>query len=192
VRPGVTESSPIGAVGLTPEERRWLHDKYERLAAEEGQLSASRTAYFATIGAVLFTGFVVLIANLLNQPLLFVLAATLLGALGLLISGVWTLLLHRTNDAQTMWREAALRLEEVAPPFSVALESRVTLRSGAYIPVDLNRPFQMHATRFSPDNPITWFDRFSPFRLVEVMPITLLAMWATVLGSVWLWYLVLR
>jgi hypothetical protein len=188
----VSGSPPAGAGGLTLEERRWLHDKYERLAAEEGQLSASRTAYFATIGAVLFTGFVVLIANLLSQPFVFALATTLLGALGVLIASVWTLLLHRTNDAQTMWREAALRLEEVAPPITPALAAVITLRTGATLPVDLNRPFQMHSARFSPNNPITWFDRFNPFRLMEVMPISLLVIWGAVLVLVWVWFLVVR
>ena len=41
---------------LSESELRWLHDKYERLASEEGQLTASRTSYFAAIGTVLVTG----------------------------------------------------------------------------------------------------------------------------------------
>ncbi|MCI4365674.1 MAG: hypothetical protein L3K10_06410 [Thermoplasmata archaeon] len=174
---------------LTTEERRWLHDKYERLAAEEGQLSGSRTAYFATIGAVLLTGLVVLFANLLSHPIELALGATLLGGLGVLISIVWVLLLHRTNDAQAMWREAALRLEEIAPPVAPGLGSRVTLRSGATIPVDLAGPYHMHQARFSPANPISALDRVNPSRLTETMPLSLLVIWAAVLVVVWSWYL---
>ncbi len=183
---------PPHAAALDPEQRRWLHDKYERLSAEESQLSASRTAYFATIGAVLLTGLVVLIADLLGQPILFAVAATLLASLGILTSAVWTFLLHRTNDAQAMWREAALHLEQLAPPVPVPVPSIVTLRSSASLPVDLSAPYTMHAIRFSPTNQISWLDRFNPNRLMEVMPITLLVIWDAVLIVVWTWYLLWR
>ena len=173
---------------LSPEERRWLHDKYERLSAEEGQLSATRTAYFATIGAVLLTGLVVLIADLLAVPSLFVVAATLLASLGVLTSTVWTFLLHRTNDAQAMWREAAQHLETAAPPIAVELPSTVTLRSRSTLPVDLRSPYQMHAIRFSAARPISYLDRFNPSRLMEVMPMTLLVIWVAVLSLVWGWF----
>ncbi len=172
---------------LDPEQRRWLHDKYERLSEEESQLSASRTAYFATIGAVLLTGLVVLIADLLGTALLFAISATLLASLGILTSTVWTVLLHRTNDAQAMWREAALHLEQVAPPITVDLPSQVTLRSSATLPVDLGTPYRMHEIRFSPDSHISWLDRFNPSRMMEVMPITLLVIWGSVLVLVWGW-----
>ncbi|MCI4373098.1 MAG: hypothetical protein L3K02_05590 [Thermoplasmata archaeon] len=174
---------------LDPGERRWLHDKYERLAAEEGQLSASRTAYFATIGAVLLTGIVVILADLLSQPILFAIAASLLSSLGILTSAVWTVLLHRTNDAQAMWREAALHLEQVAPPVTVSVPSQVTLRSSATLPVDLSAPYRMHVVRFSSTNHISYLDRFNPNRLMEVMPVTLLVIWNAVLVLVWGWYL---
>jgi hypothetical protein len=177
------------AIGtLTPDQSRWLHDKYERLSAEESGLSASRTAYFATIGAVLLTGFVVLMADLLGEPALFAIAATLLASLGILTSAVWAVLLHRTNDAQAMWREAALHLEQLAPPVPTSLPSTVTLRSSATLPVDLGKPYVMHTIRFSPTNPISWMDRFNPSRLMEVMPLTLLAIWDAVLLLVWGWY----
>jgi hypothetical protein len=185
----VPDATPSTA-SLSFEERRWLHDKYERLSAEEGQLSASRTAYFATIGAVLLTGFVVLIADLLQIRDLFAVAATLLAALGILTSSVWTVMLHRTNDAQAMWREAALRLEELAPPLPVSIPSRITLRSKDTIPVDLNGPYRMHLARFSAVNPISWLDRFNPNRLMEVMPLSLLTIWGAVLVVVWTWFLV--
>jgi len=177
---------------LDSEQLRWLHDKYERLAAEEGQLSASRTAYFAAIGTVLLTGLVVLIADLLSTAFLFAIAATLLASLGILTSTVWAVLLHRTNDAQAMWREAALHLEQVAPPVPVPVPSLVTLRSTATLPVDLSAPYRMHAVRFSPSNQISWLDRFDPSHLMEVMPLTLLAIWNAVLVLVWGWYLLGR
>jgi hypothetical protein len=185
---------PIGRVdgSLEPDQRRWLHDKYERLSAEESQLSAGRTAYFAAIGTVLLTGLVVILADLLGNLFLFAVAATLLASLGILTSIVWTVLLHRTNDAQAMWREAALHLEEVAPPVPVAVPSRVTLRSQATVPVDLSAPYRMHVVRFSPANHISWLDRFNPSRLMEVMPLTLLVIWGLVLVVVWGWYLVAR
>ena len=55
---GIPESV-ASAPTLTYDDRRWLHDKYERLAAEEGQLSSVRTSYYAAIGTVLITGLVV-------------------------------------------------------------------------------------------------------------------------------------
>jgi hypothetical protein len=179
----------VAAASPTLEERRWLHDKYERLAAEEGQLSGIRTAYFATIGAVLLTGLVVLIADLLGTAVLFTVAATLLAALGILVCSVWTVLLHRTNDAQAMWREAALRLEESAPPVLVSLPIQITLRSRATVPVDLNAPYHMHNARFAAGGQISLLDRINPNRMMEIMPISLLAIWGTVLVVVWSWYL---
>jgi len=50
----------------------------------------------------------------------------------------------------------------------------------------------MHLVRFSPTNHISWLDRFNPSRLMEVMPITLLVIWAAVLILVWGWYLIGR
>jgi hypothetical protein len=176
----------------TLEERRWLHDKYERLASEEGQLSGIRTAYFATIGAVLLTGLVVLIADLLGQALLFSVAATLLASLGILVCSVWAVLLHRTTDAQARWREAALRLEEVAPPVLVSLPIQITLRNRATVPVDLNAPYHMHKARFLAGGQISPLDRINPNRMMEIMPVSLLWIWGTVLVVVWAWYLFAR
>jgi hypothetical protein len=187
------DADPNAALAsLDPEQRRWLHDKYERLSAEESQLSASRTAYFAAIGTVLLTGLVVLIADLLGEPLLFAIAATLLASLGILTSSIWTVLLHRTNDAQAMWREAALHLEMIAPPVAISVPSQVTLRSRATVPVDLGGPYRMHAIRFAPSSQLSWLDRFNPNRLMEVMPVTLLLIWDAVLVIVWGWYLFAR
>ena len=87
----------VTRAGSTESELRWLHDKYEPLAAEEGQLTASRTSYFAAIGTVLVTGLVVAIADLLSQPWVLAAVVTFLAALGLLISAVWAVRLHRTH-----------------------------------------------------------------------------------------------
>ena len=177
---------------LTDEEARWLHDKFERLSSEEVDLSGSRTSYFAAIGTVLITGAVVATVNLLGQPLLLTAMVTFLAALGALISFVWVVLLHRTNDAQALWREAALRLEALRPPIAGELRAPVTLRSGRSLEVDLLRPYTVHAGRFSPSNPISWLDRVNPARLTEILPMTFIGLWIGVLVVVWAWYLVLR
>ena len=80
---------PTSLPSLTHDDRRWLHDKYERLASEEGQLSSMRTSYYAAIGTVLLTGLVVVIADLMNQPTLLAALVTFLASLGILISLVW-------------------------------------------------------------------------------------------------------
>ncbi|MGD1100064.1 MAG: hypothetical protein ABR888_06990 [Thermoplasmata archaeon] len=177
---------------LTQEDRRWLHDKFERLAAEEGQLSSVRTSYYAAIGTVLITGLVVVLADLMNQPSLLVVVVTFLAVLGILISTVWAVLLHRTNDAQNLWREAALRLEQSEPPVDGEWSVPVTLRSGATLELNLLRPFEAHAERFSRRRSISWMDRVNPSSLTEILPLTFFAIWVAVLGIVWVWFLIVR
>jgi hypothetical protein len=180
-------ASPL--VALTPEERRWLHDKYERLASEEGQLAATRTSYYAAIGSVLVTGVVVAIADLSGQRFLLAWVATFLASLGILISFVWAVLLHRTNDAQALWREAVVRLENSAPPLEGELSAPITLRSRETIPVNLLRPYQTHQERFAGSGMISWMDRVSPSRMTEVLPMAFLAIWIGALVFAWAWYL---
>jgi hypothetical protein len=174
----------------TLQDRRWLHDKYERLGEEEGQLAATRTTYFATVGAVLVTGLVLVIINLLDRPPVLVESVTLLATFGILFSAVWAILLHRTTDAQALWREAALRLEELAPPVPTELLAPVTLRSGRTIQVNLAQPYRVHAERFSPRNPISRLDRVNPWTLTEIMPLTFVIVWVVTLVGVWTWFLV--
>ncbi|MGP8077066.1 MAG: hypothetical protein ACLQD8_08345 [Thermoplasmata archaeon] len=174
---------------LTPEERRWLHDKFERLSTEEGELSASRTSYFAAIGTVLLTGLVVSLADLLNERTLLVTVVTFLAALGILVSVVWAVLLHRTNDAQSLWREAARRLEGTYPPVLPSVQVPVHLRSGETIDLDLSRPYRAHAERFSRDRRISWMDRIDPSAMTEILPVTFIGIWATVLVASWAWFL---
>jgi hypothetical protein len=178
------------AVVLDPEDRKWLHDKYERLAAEEGQLATARTSYYAAIGTVLVTAAVVAIADLSSDRLVLAGIATFLAGLGILISFVWAVLLHRTNDAQALWREIAEDLEEVDPPLSGVLNVPVTLRSGQTIPVNLLRPYQTHKERFRKDPRISWMDRVQPAPLTEVLPVAFLVIWVSALVFVWFWYLV--
>jgi len=166
--------------------RRWLHDKYERLAAQEGDLAASRTSYFAAIGTVLITGVIVALQYFVSSPRTLLLVATFLSALGLLISFVWAVLLHRTLDAQAMWREAAEQLERVAPPIPGELPGAITLRSGQTISVNLLRPYGAHARRFSDDTAISWMDRLRPGALSEVLPVAFLVLWGVVLAAAWL------
>lgn len=177
---------------LSPDDRRWLHDKYERLASEEGQLSAARTSYYAAIGTVLITGLIVVLADLLGQPVILAVVVTFLAALGILISLVWAVLLYRTNDAQELWREAALLLEEAEPPVEGAWEVPLKLRSGTTVTANLLRPFQAHSLRFSSRKPVSWMDRVNPSKLTEVLPVAFVAIWSVVFVLVWVWFLFLR
>jgi hypothetical protein len=180
--PGAVPGSP-----LSPDDRRWLHDKYERLAAEEGSLAASRTSYFAAVGTVLVTGVVVALADLSNDRTALAAVAFFLASLGILISVVWAILLHRTNDAQGLWREAAQRLEGLQPPIEGALPVPITLRSGATFQGDLLRPFLLHDQRFAQGAGASWMDRVQPGALTEVLPMTFFGMWSIVLVYVVLW-----
>ncbi len=173
---------------LSLEDRKWLHDKYERLAAEEGQLAAGRTAYYAAIGSVLVTAVVVAIADLSSQRAVLAAIATYLAAIGILISVVWAILLHRTNDAQDLWREAAWRLEETQPPLEGALPAPVTLRSRETLTVNLLLPYQTHRERFSSSHSISWMDRVNPEILTEILPIAFLFIWSAVLVFAWIWF----
>jgi hypothetical protein len=176
-------------VALTPDERRWLHDKYERLASEEGQLAATRTSYYAAIGSVLVTGVVVAIADLSSQRFVLAAVTTYLAALGIFISFVWAVLLHRTNDAMAMWREAVVRLESSDPPIEGELPVPITLRSRETIAVNLLRPYQAHQERFAHSRAISWMDRTNPNRLTELLPFAFLAIWIAALLFAWIWYL---
>jgi hypothetical protein len=187
--PGIPAEAPP-SVELSSDDRRWLHDKYERLAAEEGQLATARTSYYAAIGTVLVTAAVVAIADLSGDRLVLAGIATFLAGLGILISVVWAVLLHRTNDAQALWREIAEHLEEVDPPLEGVLNVPVTLRSGDTIPVNILRPYQTHRERFGSSHRISWMDRVEPAPLTEVLPVAFLVIWASALVFVWLWYLV--
>ncbi|MCI4369040.1 MAG: hypothetical protein L3K09_05720 [Thermoplasmata archaeon] len=187
---GVTGAGTPPSISLGPEERRWLHDKYERLAAEEGQLAAGRTSYFAAIGSVLVTGTVVAVSYFSGRPLLLVTIATFLSAIGIVFSFVWAVLLHRTNDAQALWREAAWRLEVCEPPLSGELLAPITLRSTQTVTVNLLRPYSIHRARFSTAKPISWMDRVNPGRLTESLALTFLLVWLTVLVISWGWFVV--
>ncbi len=175
---------------LTAEERRWLHDKYERLAEEEGNLLAGRTSYFATICAVLITGLVFALANLLHEPTLLAVSITFLAAIGIILSVAWEVLVHRTTGAQRLWREAALRLEEEAPPLTGVLAGTVSLRNGQTLQVDLNRPYHAHRARFEVRKGASWMERVNPATVSEVLPVSFIATWSVVLAVVWVWVLV--
>jgi hypothetical protein len=188
-------AGPDGVVGrdpritiLVPEDRKWLHDKYERLAAEEAQFATARTSYYAAIGTVLVTAIVVAVADLSTYRLLLTLIATFLAALGILISIVWAVLLHRTNDALDLWRELARNLEELEPPLDGEIPTTVTLRSGTTVPANLLRPYQTHAIRFGTSHQLSWMDRVRPAPLTEALPIAFLVIWISTLAFVWGWF----
>jgi hypothetical protein len=162
------------------------------LAAEEGSLAAGRTSYFAAIGTVLITAIIVAVADLSANPLELTLFITFLAVLGVLITFVWAVLLHRTNDAQSLWRESNLRLEEMAPPIEGSIPISVTLRSGSQITVNLVRPYATHTARFSQARAVSWMDRLNPERLTEILPVCFLVVWSGALVIVWLWYLAFR
>lgn len=166
-----------------------MHDKLERLSAEESQLSAGRTTYYAAIGTVLITALIVAVADLLSQPRILVVIVSFLAVLGILISFVWTVLLRRTNDAKNLWSEAAARLEREHPPIEGEWMVPITLRTDATLPLNLLRPFSAHAARFSRSQRVAWTDRLNPDTLTEVLPYTFLALWAGVLVGGWVWFL---
>jgi hypothetical protein len=186
---GERQDRAVPTTALSPEERRWLHDKYERLIAEEADLSASRTSYYAAIGTVLITGFVVSIADMFGHPTLLVTIVSFLAVLGIVISIIWAVLLHRTNDAQQLYREAALRLEESEPPLTGALTVPITLRSGKTMDVDLLRPFQTHERRFAKSAEISWMDRVNPTTMTELLPLVFIGIWVAAAIGIWTWFL---
>jgi hypothetical protein len=186
------DAFPVSPETLPPDARRWLHDKFERLAAEEGQLAAGRTSYFAAIGTVLITAMVVAVADLSGNALELTLFVSFLSVLGVLITFVWAVLLHRTNDAQSLWRESNLRLEQLAPPIEGSVAVPVTLRSGQSLSVNLLRPYETHAARFSKSHSVSWMDRVNPEGLTEILPLTFLIVWSAALVIVWSWYLYFR
>lgn len=165
--------------------RRWLHDKYERLAADEGELSANRTSFFAAIETVLLTAFVLGVDGFLSSHLLLLAAVSFMAVLGILISVVWAVLLRRTTDALQMWRESARHLETVAPPLEGDLRVPIPLRSGERLELNLLRPYSAHAQRFAKDKGISWMDRVTPEALTEVLPASFLVMWVGILVAAW-------
>ncbi|MCI4349098.1 MAG: hypothetical protein L3J93_02620 [Thermoplasmata archaeon] len=188
-RTAASQGAATDRSALSSEEVRWLHDKYERLAAEEGGLTATRTSYFAAIGTVLFTGLIVVIANLLNHAWLLAAVISFLAGLGILISVVWAILLGRTTDAQELWREAALRLERSTQFLSSSIPATIALRSGRNLAVDLTRPYEIHALRFSSAGAGTRTDRTDPSTLMKTLPFTFIAIWGGALIVVWTWLL---
>lgn len=187
-----TPPDPGASAGLSLADRRWLHDKYERLASEEGSLSSSRTSYYSAVGTVLLTALLIAADDFLNQPFFLTLVVTFLAVLGLLISTVWAVLLHRTTDAQNLWRDAAAWLETHAPPVEGSLAAPIALRSGETVQVDLLRPYQAHRLRFSNDRRISWMDRVDPSSLTETLPVVFLGIWTATLVIVWAWFLVVH
>ncbi len=181
---------PVGSGAVpTPDERRWLHDKYERLAQEEGNLLAARTSYFATICAVLITGLVFALVNELAEPFLLAVSATFLAGIGIVLSVIWEVLVRRTTGAQRLWREAAISLEEQAPPIDGQLRGSVPLRSGAMLEVDLVKPYHAHRARFSRAQGAAWMERINPATVSEVLPVSFIAIWSGALLVVWSWVL---
>ena len=174
---------------LSADDRRWLHDKFERLAAEEAQLAAGRTSYFAAIATVLITAVVVAVADLSGNHLELTLFITFLSSLGVLITFVWAVLLHRTNDAQSLWRQSNLQLEQLAPPLEGSIPVPIVLRSGETLSVNLLRPYEIHSARFSRSRMVSWMDRVNPERLTESLPLTFFGIWCAALVLVWVWYL---
>src|SRR5690348_138924 len=89
---------------LTAEERRWLHDKYQKFDQGEAQLADFRSSYMAAITTGLVAATVYAVVNLLPKGnLLFATTLTLLAGLGILLSTLWALVLRRTTQAQNLW-----------------------------------------------------------------------------------------
>jgi hypothetical protein len=126
------------------------------------------------------------------NPLELTLFLGFLSAIGVLIPFVGVVLLHRTNDARTLWRESNLRLEQLSPPLAGSVPIPITSRTGSTLSVDHLRPYETHADRFSRTRAVSWMDRVNPERLTEILPVTFLVFWSTSPVVVWAWYLVLR
>ena len=173
---------------LSPEELRWLHDKYERLAAEETHLVDSRTSYFAAITAALVAGLVLLIINELRSPPVFVAAASFLATLGVLVSAVWAVVLHRTSAAQRLWRAAAAALERSSMFPQRSLPARLAVHQGLEITIDLTRPYLAHAERFAGTHGLPWVDRVEPSELSSDLPVLLVGAWLAAFGAIWVWF----
>ena len=184
------EAPPWMSTGLPPSERRWLHDKYEKLAEHEAQLADYRTSYFAVLNTALVAGTVLVIINLLRSPPIFAAAVTLLAVIGLVMSIVWALVLRRTIAAQNLWRDAALALETDYPPVSAPLLRDVPAgRSRGRITVDLARPYHAHRTRFSREAGAGYLDALRPAELWSAIPVVLSVLWGGLLVGVWVWFL---
>jgi hypothetical protein len=138
---------------------------------------------------VLVTGFVVAVGDLIAHLLVLVATVTFLAVLGTVISFIWTVLLHRTNDAQRLYAEAALRLEQTDSPLTGALPAPITLRSGATMEVDLLHPYEAHDRRLNRTAPISWMDRVNPTALAEALPLVFIGIWVAVAISIWTWFL---
>ncbi|MCI4360788.1 MAG: hypothetical protein L3J91_03720 [Thermoplasmata archaeon] len=177
---------------LASDERRWLHDKYERLANEEASLADSRTSYFAAIASALVAALVVLVINELGRPTIMVTMTTFLAAFGILISTVWTVVLHRTADAQALWRDAAILVERTTPPIATAARAQIPVHGKVAIDVDLTRPYQVHQIRFATGKDVPWIDRLNPSAVSANVPLTMVGLWCLVLVGIWYWFLFLQ
>ena len=174
---------------LTGEHRRWLHDKYQRFDQSEGQLADYRSSYTAAVTTAVVASMVYAVVNLLPRGgLVFAGTVSLLASFGVLISIVWAIVLRRTTEAQNLWREAALQLEELAPPVEASLLVPIPIRGGQTVTVDLARPYHAHAERFSAKNHVPWLDQIRPSELASQVPILLVGVWFTVVIGVWAWY----
>ncbi|HYK92682.1 MAG TPA: hypothetical protein VEY07_01395 [Thermoplasmata archaeon] len=183
------EAPPWMSSTLPSGERRWLHDKYEKLAEHEAQLADYRTSYFAVLNSALVAGMVLVVINLLRNPPVFATTSTLLAGFGILMASVWAVVLHRTIAAQNLWRDAALALETDFPPVTAPLIRRVPGgRAGEEISVDLARPYHAHRLRFSRDSGAGYLDTVRPAELWSNVPVLLTGAWVGVIVVVWAWY----
>ncbi len=182
------ETSHLATQELAPTDRRWLHDKYEKLAEHEAQLADYRTSYFAVLNTALVAGTVLVVVNLLKTPPIFATAASLLAGFGLLMSVVWALLLHRTLAAQDLWRDAALALEAEFPPVPAPLPADLPAGvAGRRISVDLARPYHAHHLRFSGEHGASFLDTIRPAEVWSRIPVIFCGVWGTLLVAVWVW-----
>lgn len=184
----MVEASQRPADELSADDRKWLHDKYAALAAEESQLAGIRTSYSITIGAVLVTGLVIAVAGLTDHPSFLVTMVSLLAGFGLFQAMIWSLLLRHTLEAQGVWRDAAFQLEAIAPPIATSVPGQTTLPGGTAKAVDLTRPYAMHRIQFSPRAGSPPLTRLQASSLMLAMPTALVVLWLSVLLAVWSWY----
>lgn len=169
----------MGPEAPTYDERRWLHDKLERLAIHEDRLMSYRSSFFAAVTSALAAGQFVAVAYLHLLPHLFWSLSAALAFFGAVSAVPWAMLLHRTATARRLWRAAARELERRYPPLSVAIPFELELVEGApRVVVDAARPFEAHRRAFHDPGRISWFDRIGPTEVSPYLPMALGLVWA--------------
>lgn len=128
-----------GATTAT-ESARYLHDKYERLAAHEDLLVDQRTAFFVAITSVIAAVVYFALSSQGTSPLFW--RVLLLSSAGMsTLSVFWLFTVERTIHSQRLFRDHAKTIERLWP---LADSPIARSTSGPY----LSQPFSAHQIEF--------------------------------------------